>query len=96
MLSATDPRLVGFHLTPDRLEDPSPGEISITPGHLAEIVDSRQRGPAGARFYACALYDLWDGAPLDDELTRLDTRSEARRWWTANAPGAPVPAGILD
>lgn len=93
---ATDPRVVGFHLTPDQLEEPSPGEISITPGHVAEILDTLQRGPGGARCYAGALYDLWDGAPLDAEPTRLSTKGEARRWWTANAPAAPIPAPLLD
>jgi hypothetical protein len=87
--AVTDPKIVAFCVVFDRVEEPAPGEVSVVPGHAANLIDVYERG-TGERVYEGRLVDLYTKR-LIEPPTVLKTADSARRWWVSVAPGAPVP-----
>lgn len=87
--AVTDPKIVAFHVISDRVEEPSPGEVSLIPDHAANLIDVAGRG-TGERVYEGRIVDL-QIKRLIDPLGVLPTAELARKWWISAAPGAPVP-----
>ena len=97
--SMTTPCLLGFHIVADRIEEPSPGEISVKTGHVAELtgalVSTDRKNAPDRPVFNGRLFDLATKEQIDDRPAILRSRKAAVAWWKSVAPDAPVPEELL-
>lgn len=92
--------LLGFHIVNDHIEEPSPGEISVKTGHVAEltgaVVSTNRKNPVDRPIFNGNLFDLATKELLDDRPAILRSREAALAWWQSVAPDAPIPEELLE